>query len=135
MKIIKVGKDLWHWMVKYLDYLLPEFVTDHSFAVMRQGEIVAAFCYHERGINHWEVTICAKNPLWCCKSVVKYILDYPFKVLRAHRLSAQCLAGNKAAAKLVEGVGFTREGVLRQYFNGADVISYSMLRGENGRYS
>lgn len=132
--IVQGGQSLFPWMKNKIDYLLPEFVTDHSFGVMSDGKLLAAWTYHPRGEEHWEITIAADRPKWASREVINYILTYPFKELGARRLTAQCLAKNRRAKRLIEGVGFQKEGRLRSFFNGEDVLIYSMLRGENGRY-
>lgn len=134
MIIRQGGASLYPWMVNRLDYLLPEFVTEHSFGVMNGEVLVAACSFHQRGNKHWEATIVSDTPRWCTKEVLRFLLNYPFETLGARRLTAQCLAGNKAASRFLERVGFTYEGCLRQYFNGEDVLIYSILRDEYGRY-
>ena len=46
---------------------------------------------------------------------VRAVLDHLFRVRGLHRVSAECDARNLASARLLERVGFTREGLLRQH--------------------
>ncbi|MFI7601614.1 GNAT family N-acetyltransferase [Actinoplanes sp. NPDC049681] len=46
---------------------------------------------------------------------VRAVLDQLFRVRGLHKVSAECDARNAASARLLERVGFTREGHLRQH--------------------
>lgn len=46
---------------------------------------------------------------------VRALLDHLFKVRGLHKVSAECDARNVASARLLERIGFTREGLLRAH--------------------
>lgn len=46
---------------------------------------------------------------------VRSIIPYVFDTLRLHRLEAACLPSNAASARLLEKLGFIREGLARRY--------------------
>jgi RimJ/RimL family protein N-acetyltransferase len=46
---------------------------------------------------------------------VRAVLDHLFRVRGLHKVSAECDARNIASARLLERVGFTREGLLREH--------------------
>lgn len=48
-------------------------------------------------------------------SGVRNVIPYVFDTLRLHRLEAACLPSNAASARLLEKLGFTREGLARRY--------------------
>lgn len=62
------------------------------------------------------------------------ILNYAFEELRLHCVTARSLAENEASIRLLEKVGFSREGILRQrvYQSGRyfDILSFSLLKEE-----
>lgn len=62
---------------------------------------------------------------------VRAVAHHSFTSLRLHRLEAACLPHNHASARLLESVGFTREGYARAYLriNGIwqDHLLYGML--------
>lgn len=62
---------------------------------------------------------------------VRAVAHYSFVSLRLHRLEAACLPHNDASARLLESVGFTREGYARSYLriNGIwqDHLLYGLL--------
>ena len=62
------------------------------------------------------------------------LLDFLFRQYRLHRVSAQCAVGNARSIRLMERLGFTREGRLREAeFAGEvprDVFVYGLLAHE-----
>jgi RimJ/RimL family protein N-acetyltransferase len=66
----------------------------------------------------------------------RWLVDHLFKFTTAHRLEALTDAENIAEQKVLERIGFTREGVLRGvvFQNGTwrDEVIYSLLRAEAG---
>ncbi|WP_024876907.1 GNAT family N-acetyltransferase [Saccharomonospora piscinae] len=65
---------------------------------------------------------------------VRTLLDFAFGTLRLHRITAAVGPDNRAGLALVENIGFTREGVLRDHVhaNGAwrDSVLFSLLAPE-----
>jgi ribosomal-protein-alanine N-acetyltransferase len=64
-------------------------------------------------------------------AAVRAAAGYAFATLRLHRLEASCLPHNEASMKLLEQMGFTREGYARAYLriNGVwqDHLLYGLL--------
>lgn len=62
------------------------------------------------------------------------IVSYGFETMKLHRIQVKIDPRNEASIRLVEGLGFKREGVLRedQYFRGGfqDDVLYSLLDRE-----
>jgi ribosomal-protein-alanine N-acetyltransferase len=48
-------------------------------------------------------------------AAVRAVIGYAFTTLRLHRIEASCLPHNKASIRLLERMGFTREGHARAY--------------------
>lgn len=67
-------------------------------------------------------------------AAVAAVLPFVFEHLRLHRLEAACLPNNAASIRLLEKVGFTREGFARRYLriNGIwqDHILFAMLEDD-----
>jgi len=65
---------------------------------------------------------------------VRAAIPFVFDTLRLHRLEAACLPRNEASIKLLERVGFTREGLARRYLkiNGIwqDHVTYALLEDD-----
>jgi ribosomal-protein-alanine N-acetyltransferase len=70
---------------------------------------------------------------------VRAAAGFAFDTLRLHRLEAACLPHNAASMRLLEGVGFTREGYARAYLkiNGVwqDHVLYGLLEHDPVRPS
>lgn len=67
-------------------------------------------------------------------AAVSAIMPFVFEHLRLHRLEAACLPTNAASIRLLEKVGFTREGFARRYLriNGIwqDHLLYAILHDD-----
>lgn len=82
------------------------------------------------------VLMLEKKPL--TKYNIKALFSYPFSDLRVKRLQVRVARKQKRHRKLVERLGFTFEGILRDaYLSGGDTAIYSMLRNEweNGKFT
>lgn len=62
------------------------------------------------------------------------VVEYGFTVLDINRIEAEVMQGNTASERVLEKLGFTREGVLRQWMlwddNYYDMSMYSLLKNE-----
>lgn len=65
---------------------------------------------------------------------VRAVIPFVFDSLRLHRLEAACLPHNEASMRLLERVGFQREGLARRYLkiNGMwqDHVTYALLEDD-----
>jgi RimJ/RimL family protein N-acetyltransferase len=65
---------------------------------------------------------------------MRAVIDFAFRELKLHRVWAQCVAGNAAAVRLVERLGMTREGRLREQVRIGDrwhdALVYGLLENE-----
>jgi len=68
------------------------------------------------------------------RKILEKLMEHAFGKLNFYRLEAEVLEYNEKALKLVESLGFTMEGKLRQakYFNGRyyDIFRYGILKQE-----
>jgi [ribosomal protein S5]-alanine N-acetyltransferase len=64
---------------------------------------------------------------------VRALIPFAFATLRLHRLEAACIPTNTASIRLLENIGFVREGYAREYLciNGIwqDHLLYALLPG------
>jgi len=70
------------------------------------------------------------NSKWCTREFLKHAFGYPFKQLSCARVTGLVKAGNEAARRLDEHLGFVQEGILRKGMDGNDLILYGMLKQE-----
>ena len=63
---------------------------------------------------------------------LKTIIDFGFKQLEINRIEAEVMIGNSASERVLDKLGFTKEGILKQwlYWNEKhyDMIMYSLLK-------
>ncbi|UQD69208.1 GNAT family N-acetyltransferase [Bradyrhizobium japonicum] len=71
------------------------------------------------------------NANWSPKDV-RDIARYCFG--RVRRITARTSMKNEKAIKMLEAIGFKREGVLRDWFDDADAIVFGLLRSEQRIY-
>ena len=69
-----------------------------------------------------------------CTEATRALVDYGFRVLELNRIQAMHVPRNPASGRVMQKLGMTREGLLRQYVcnRGAyeDPVMYSILRRE-----
>ena len=68
------------------------------------------------------------------KEALSEMIEYGFRNLNFHRLEAEVYEYNKASIRLVENIGFVKEGELREakYHNGKyhSILRYGLLKNE-----
>jgi RimJ/RimL family protein N-acetyltransferase len=97
-------------------------------AVVRSGRIAAVILYHEWRGQNIEMSIVAETPRWATKQTVAFLLGYPFISYGVRRITALVERGNLRSRKLVEGLGFEPEGVMRHGSVNDDLCIYGMTR-------
>lgn len=83
-------------------------------------------------LGYWMGAAYAQRGLM--SDAVRAIIPYVFELLRLHRLEAACLPSNEPSQRLLRSVGFTQEGLARQYLriDGAwrDHLLFGMLESD-----
>ena len=107
-----------------------DFAPGEGLLVMDGLEIIAAVVYHGwRPTNAViEMTIAASHPKWATRGTIRALLWYPFGQLGVTKAMALVDPDNKRSLKLVEGLGFEREAVLKRHAAGRDLVVCSMFR-------
>ena len=111
---------------------------DFAIELRETGEVVGGMTInaqhqHRRGaLGYW----CAV-PHWrrgYATEAVRAVIDYGFRDLELNRVWAQCYGDNPASRRVLEKVGMTYEGCLRQHSfrlgRFADSLQFGILRGE-----
>ncbi len=142
-KIIEDSED---WNNLSETKLYPENMpTEMTFTIEAEGKIIGEVVFSRiRWFNRKsEITIIIKKDFQgkgYGKESLKAAMDFAFNKMNLHRLEAEIYEFNKVSIKLMESLGFKKEGVLReaQFSNGKywDIIRYGILRSEfNGLHS
>jgi RimJ/RimL family protein N-acetyltransferase len=67
---------------------------------------------------------------WLTSSFAASVFAYPFSQLLVQRVSAAAAAADSAFQRMLEKLGFTREGIKRRLIGGRDFVMFGMLREE-----
>ena len=109
--------------------------------VRREDDIVLGTCgyhgfhtWHRRGSIGFELA----RPYWrqgIMTEALDAIIGFGFREVGLNRIQAVVMPGNEGSEKLLDKLGFQREGILREYENWGekgyvDVMMFSLLRGE-----
>jgi RimJ/RimL family protein N-acetyltransferase len=102
-----------------------------SLGVVSGGEIIAAMAVGlwERGSV--ELIFAADSPRWATRDTIRRMMAWPFMQLDCHRVTTRIHAKNTRAIKFNEGIGFRREGLIREGWGpGEDCVLLGLLRSE-----
>ena len=109
-----------------------EFGPCTSLGVAQNGIIIAGVVY-----NNWqpayksiELAMAATRPDWARRATISKLLGYPFLQLGVGRVTTLTRATNERALRLNAGLGFVREGVIRQGYGDDDMIVMGLLRSD-----
>jgi len=98
---------------------------------------IGHFCVLHPAAKHLEIgysLLPGERGKGCCTEAVKIMVDYLFLSREARRIQAQTDLRNVASQKVLEKVGFKKEGILRKNFfvrgEWRDTYLYSILREE-----
>ncbi len=81
--------------------------------------------------NEVWLSIYSDDKRWCTRRVLKIIFGIVFDLWGCRRVNALIDVDNQASLRLATGVGFRKEGKMRQYrANGRDVYVLGMLKNE-----
>lgn len=96
-------------------------------------KLLGGLIYHNiRPQRDLWLTIYTADKRWCNRRVLKVIFSLAFNLWQVERISISVSANNTSCIKLVEKLGFRKEGVSRKYMDdGSDCIFYGMLKSEN----
>lgn len=103
-----------------------------TLGVRYENKLIAGVVFNDirPKIDVW-LTIFSTDKRWCNRRVLRAVFNIAFNFLECKRASVRVDALNEKSKKLVEGLGFQKEGLLRSFEdNGHDAIIYSMLKNE-----
>ncbi|MEK4848373.1 GNAT family protein [Paenibacillus sp. FSL H7-0756] len=99
------------------------------------------------GYNHWQLQGAYRGEIGFelspaamrrgyMREALELVLAFGFQSMGLNRMEALCHPDNLRAERLLTGLGFRQEGLLRQYRHTAsgyqDVVMYSLLQGDTG---
>lgn len=131
----------------YEDGMAQAWITEHQptfesgnfrFAItLRASDTLCGgiALWSDEGNQHAELGYWLGVPFWgrgYCTEAARAVVDYGFEVLHLNRMFATPFARNPASARVMQKVGMTHEGTLRQHFfkwgEFVDAEYYALLR-------
>ena len=114
---------------------LQEFKDDFSYvAFCEDGKILGVLLFSDYDGNNIFVHLAIDDPRCCQRRYIKLMFDYAFNQAKVNRMTALCVNGYKRNERLLAGVGFVKEGVVRKFFRQeekfVDAALYGILREE-----
>jgi RimJ/RimL family protein N-acetyltransferase len=79
---------------------------------------------------HVEIAFASDSPRWASRRMIARFMAWPLRQLGCRRVSAVVAADNRRVIRLLEGMGFRREGVLRRAFGAEDALILGLLNDE-----
>ena len=120
------------WVCDGLEYDTDWVGGNITMGISLGGKLIAGIIFNNLrpNVDVW-LTIYSTDKRWCNRRVLGAIFSLAFDEMGCRRVSLFVSKDNEASIKLVEGLGFVREGLLRQYRdNGSDCFVYGMLKNE-----
>jgi len=105
----------------------------HTIGFVVGNKLVGGLIYHNiRPCRDLWWTIYTTDKRWCNRRVLQKLFALAFNFWQVERISLLVSANNRQCIKLVEGLGFRQEGMLRNYRDdGSDCHFYGILKSEN----
>lgn len=106
-----------------------------AIGVAREDELIAGVVYHNYLAEYQigEVSFAASSPRWATRGNVVALLSVPFAQYGWRRLTSVVRHDNERVQRLLSGLGFKREGTVREMFATqpkAHGVVYGMLARE-----
>lgn len=99
----------------------------NAVAVIRDGQIAAVTVYFNYSGGNVEVAFASSNPRWATRSMIATLTGLPFE-RGCRRITAISRKSNKRVHKLLEGIGFKREGLHKDLFPDEHGVSFGMTK-------
>jgi len=136
--IIAVVDETWREeVVKYVSKkaYLYDIKNDCSFiGFVEDNKVIGGLLFTDYDSNNIYIHLALDHPRICQKRFIKLMFSYCFNQLRCGRVTACTVDGAKRTEKLIEGIGFVKEGVVRKAFKRdsdyVDTEVYGMLKNE-----
>lgn len=94
--------------------------------------LIAGVIYHDiRASQDCWITIYSTNKRWCSRRSLRLIFGFAFNQLKCRRINALVDTDNRSSIRLLKGVGFRKEGLLRQFReNEKDCYIFGLLKSD-----
>lgn len=120
------------WVCNGLGDNPQEYGRNVTLGIYLDKRLISGVIFNDIRPNRdvW-LSIYSIDKKWCNRRVLRLIFDFVFNKINAERASAFVSKDNEPSKKMLEKLGFVREGLLRHYRdNGKDCYVYGMLKSE-----
>tara|TARA_R100000315_G_scaffold44178_1_gene19712 strand:+ start:708 stop:1136 length:429 start_codon:yes stop_codon:yes gene_type:complete len=112
-----------------------DLIKDFAYLGFKENdEILAAVIFNDCDGNNIFIHLAIDNPKAVQRRYISLMFDYVFNQAKCNRVTGQCYDENEKIKRLMEGVGFKKEGVIRKLVEGEegykDAAIYGMLKEE-----
>ncbi len=102
-----------------------------TLGVIVNGELIAGMAVGGKERGNAEITFAADSAKWATRETIARLMRWPFEQMDCHRVTTRIAASNTRAIRFNEGIGFKREGVIREGWGpGEDCVLLGLLRSE-----
>ncbi len=115
----------------FVSQLIGEDVSGRAIGVVANGTIIGGVTYSQFTGTDMLCGVASSSPKWLSRDVLRQLFSYPFEQEGCGRISAIVGVNNKRSLRLIRGLGFTQEGVIRKAMgDGSDGIFFGLLKEE-----
>lgn len=109
-----------------------QFHLAKGIGLAEDDRIIAGVVYHNylEQYGNIEISMAADSPRWATPEALAVFLGYPFRQLRCRRVTTCTPASNKRALRFNYGIGFQKEGMIRQGYGKEDMIICGLVYSE-----
>ena len=132
-------RDVAHWVAQHIPHMairIPDFGYGETFGmgaaigvIDSEGVLAGGVVYHNYDpyCRSMELSCASTTPRWLTREIVGGLLRYPFLQANCQRLTSVTPRRATSTRRLLEGLGFRREGSIRRGFGDDNAIVYGLL--------
>lgn len=131
--ILDTDDQITKWVCSGLN-LNSEWIDEHyTLGFVVGNKLIGGLIYHNiRPQRDLWWTIYTTDKRWCTRRILRKIFGFAFNYWQVKRVSLLVNADNQDCLKLIEKLGFKREGLLRRFReDDTDCYFYGILKSEN----
>jgi hypothetical protein len=121
------------WIAARIPGMTGDFLRRHAACcgVVINGQLLAGMAWSGVERGNIEITFAADSPRWATRETIARLMWGFFEKLDCHRVTTRIHAKNERAIRFNEGIGFKREGLIREGWGaGEDAVLLGLLRSE-----
>lgn len=124
----------YNWIKTRAHINRPLQESDRHIAFLMDNSIKACLLFSDYDGHNIFVHLAMDTPILCQRRYIRMMFDYAFNQCKCNRMTAMCVDGYERNERLLKGVGFVKEGVIRQAMRVDDEFVdgalYGILKGE-----